>query len=102
MSGSATTHREYHHDCSLRTELFTYRNDLVAPGYVAHDAAADPASLLDTTVAVDSGGVIREIAVTWGTWTYTVTYSGLGSTAAPTAPENATPLRELRHVAPRP
>jgi hypothetical protein len=67
-------------------------------GYVAHDAAADPASLLDTTVTVDSGGLIRELAVTWGTWTYTVTYSGLGSTAAPVAPENAKTLRELRHL----
>jgi hypothetical protein len=71
-------------------------------GYVAHDAAADPASLLDTTVTVDSSGVIREIAVTWGTWAYTVTYSGLGSTPAPTAPADAKSLRELRRVAPHP
>ncbi|MBO0825117.1 MAG: hypothetical protein J2P27_14900, partial [Actinobacteria bacterium] len=49
-------------------------------GYVAHDAAADPASLLHTAVTVGSDGVIRDIAVTWGTWTYTVTYSDLGST----------------------
>jgi len=70
-------------------------------GYVAHDAAADPASLLDTTVTVDADGVIREIAVTWGTWTYTVTYSGLGSTAAPVAPAKAKSIRELRHLAPQ-
>jgi hypothetical protein len=67
-------------------------------GYVAHDAAADPASLLDTTVTVGADGFIREIAVTWGTWTYTVTYSQLGSTPALVAPANAKSLRELRHL----
>jgi hypothetical protein len=61
-------------------------------GYVAHDQAADPGSLLDTAVTVGSEGVVREIAVTWGTWTYTVSYSGLGSTPAPVAPANARPL----------
>jgi hypothetical protein len=35
-------------------------------GYVAHDAAADPRSLLDTAVTAGPDGVIREIAVTWG------------------------------------
>jgi hypothetical protein len=35
-------------------------------GYVAHDEAADPAAPLDTQVTV-TDGVIREIAVTWGT-----------------------------------
>jgi hypothetical protein len=65
-------------------------------GYVAHDAAADTASLLDTAVTVGADDVIREIAVTWGTWIYTVTYSGLGSTPAPVAPANATSLREER------
>jgi hypothetical protein len=69
-------------------------------GYVAHDAAADPASLLDTAITVGADGVIREIAVTWDTWTYIVTYSQLGSTAALVAPANATSLRELRHLAP--
>jgi hypothetical protein len=47
-------------------------------GYVAHGAAADPSSLLHTAVTVGSDGVIREIAVMWGTWTYTVAYSDLG------------------------
>lgn len=65
-------------------------------GYVAHDAAADPRSLLDAAVTVGAGGVIREIAVTWGTWTYTVTYSDLGSTPALVAPANARSLREQR------
>jgi hypothetical protein len=68
-------------------------------GYVAHDEAADPDALLDAAVTVGANGVIREIAVTWGTgasaWTYKVTYSGLGETPALVAPENARPLREL-------
>jgi hypothetical protein len=66
-------------------------------GYVAHDEAADPASPLQTAVTVGADGIVREIAVTWGAdasrWVYKVTYSGLGATPAPTAPENARPLR---------
>jgi len=64
-------------------------------GYVAHGAAADPASLLHTAVTVGSNGVIREIAVTWGTWTYTVAYSDLGSTPPLVAPANAKSLRDV-------
>jgi hypothetical protein len=64
-------------------------------GYVAHDEAADPATLLDTAVTVGPEGIVRELAVSWGTWTYTVTYSKLGSTGALQAPRNpARPLRE--------
>jgi hypothetical protein len=40
----------------------------------------------------------REIAVTWGTWTYIVTYSDLGSTLQLVAPANAKSLRERRHL----
>jgi hypothetical protein len=61
-------------------------------GFVAHDEAGDPASLLDTAVTVGADGVVRQIAVRWGTWTYTVTYSSLGATAAPEVPKNAKPL----------
>jgi hypothetical protein len=65
-------------------------------GYVAHDEAADPTAALDAAVTVGADGIIREIAVTWGTtasaWTYTVTYSGLGTTPAPVAPVNARDL----------
>jgi hypothetical protein len=68
-------------------------------GYVAHDQAADPDAPLDAAVTVGRDGVIREIAVRWGSgasaWTYTVAYSRLGDTPAPVAPENARPLREL-------
>lgn len=53
-------------------------------GYVAHDEAANPPALLDTAVTVGADGIVRKLAVTWGTsasaWTYTVTYSGLGAT----------------------
>jgi hypothetical protein len=65
-------------------------------GYVAHDEAANPAALLDVVVTVGADGIVRKIVVTWGTsasaWTYTVTYSELGTTAAPVAPANARPF----------
>jgi hypothetical protein len=69
-------------------------------GYVAHDEAENPRALLDTAVTVGPDGVVREIAVTWGTWRYTVTYSDLGATEAPVAPANARDL--LRDRLPRP
>jgi hypothetical protein len=67
-------------------------------GYVAHDKAANPAALLDTNVTVGADGIVREILVAWGTWKYEVTYTKLGSTAAPQAPANAVPLREWRKL----
>jgi hypothetical protein len=72
-------------------------------GYVAHDEAADPAAPLHAAVTVGADGIVREITVTWGTgasaWTYTVSYSGLGTTPAPATPENAPPLRERLRAA---
>ena len=65
-------------------------------GYVAHDQASDPASRLDTAVTVGADGIVREIVVTWGTWTYAVAYEALGATPPPVAPENARPLRPRR------
>jgi hypothetical protein len=69
-------------------------------GYVAHDEAADPASPLDVAVTVGADGVVRRIEVTWGAspsaWSYTVTYSQLGATPGPVAPENARPLLKDR------
>ena len=66
-------------------------------GYVAHDEAANAAAPLRTAVTVGADGVVRELALTWGSgdsvWRYTVTYSGLGATPAPVAPANAEPLR---------
>jgi hypothetical protein len=67
-------------------------------GYVAHDEAANPAAPLDVVVTVGADGIVRKVVVTWGTsasaWTYTVTYSKLGTTPAPVAPKNPRPLRE--------
>lgn len=63
-------------------------------GYVAHDEAANPATLLETAVTVGPDGLVREIAVTWGSWRYTVKYSSLGTAPALVAPANARPLRE--------
>lgn len=76
----------------------SYGSDIVAycVRLCRHDQAADPAAPLNASVTVGADGVVREIAVTWGTWTYTVAYSRLGATPAPVAPENATPLRRLR------
>jgi hypothetical protein len=45
-------------------------------------------------LSVGANGAVREITVSWGSWRYTVTYSNLGTTAAPTAPANPRPLRE--------
>ena len=66
-------------------------------GYVAHGEAADPVARLDAAITVGADGVVREIAVTWGTpsspaWSYTVTYGDLGATPPPSAPESAQPL----------
>jgi hypothetical protein len=75
-------------------------------GYVAHDEAADPASPLDVAVTVGADGLVRSIAVSWGpgasAWTYTVTYSDLGTTPAIAAPANARPLRDRWPAAPAP
>lgn len=69
-------------------------------GYVAHDEAADPASPLDVAVTVGADGVVRRIEVTLGAspsaWSYTVTYSQLGATPGPAAPENVRPLLKDR------
>jgi hypothetical protein len=70
-------------------------------GYVANDEASDPNAQLDVAVTVSEDDVVHEIAVAWGVWTYTVTYSGLDATAAPKAPENARPLSEWRKLLPR-
>jgi hypothetical protein len=71
-------------------------------GYAAHDQAANPANRLQTSVTVGPEGVVREIAVTWGAWTYTVTYSRLGETAAPKAPANARDLLRERRIPAKP
>ena len=59
--------------------------------YRAHEGY----SALRRAIELGPEGVIREIAVTWGTWTYTVTYSNLGSTPPLVAPADAKPLRRM-------
>jgi hypothetical protein len=58
-------------------------------GYVAHDEAADPTALLRAEITIGQDGIVRELAVSWGTWRYTVSYSGLGATPPPVAPADA-------------
>lgn len=65
-------------------------------GYVAHDEASDPGNLLQAAVTVSADGVVREIAVSWGTWLYSVAYSELGTTPAVEAPANARSLLQDR------
>jgi hypothetical protein len=65
-------------------------------GYVAHDEAADASSPLDVAVTVGSDRFLRRIDVRWGTWTYTVSYRGLGTTPAPRAPTSARPFPDRR------
>jgi hypothetical protein len=61
-------------------------------GYVAHDDAANAGARLDVAVTVGPDRVLRRIAVSWGTWNYTVSYSRLGTTAALSAPKDARPF----------
>jgi hypothetical protein len=65
-------------------------------GYVAHDEAADPAAPLDVAITVGADGLIDRLEVAWGgggsVWTYTVTYSDLGTTEPILAPEGAQPF----------
>ena len=74
-------------------------------GHPAHGAAADPTAALDAAVTVGADGIVREIAVMWGSgasaWTYTVSYRRLGATAPIVAPANALSLQRLRSEAVR-
>jgi hypothetical protein len=65
-------------------------------GYVAHDEAANPEALLDVAVTVGPEGVVREIAVSWGSWIYRVAYSELGATGEIEAPANTRSLLRER------
>jgi hypothetical protein len=63
-------------------------------GYVAHDAAADPASLIDVSITVGADGTIGEILATWGggsPWSYRLSFSDLGTTAPLERPSSFTP-----------
>jgi hypothetical protein len=69
-------------------------------GYVAHDEAADPRAPLEVDLTVGGEGLVRRIAVRWGTtasaWTYTVDYGRLGASPPIPAPQDAAPLRRGR------
>jgi hypothetical protein len=68
-------------------------------GYVAHDAAANPASLIDVSITVGADRTIGEILATWGggsSWSYRLSFSDLGSTAPPEKPANFTPCTRCR------
>jgi hypothetical protein len=68
-------------------------------GHVAHDAAANPASLIDVSITVGADRTIGEILATWGggsSWSYRLSFSDLGSTAPPEKPANFTPCTRCR------
>jgi hypothetical protein len=70
-------------------------------GYVAHDDAEDPAAPVAISITVRAEGTIAEIHASWGgasSWSYRLTISDLGSTPAPTAPENARQLCVVRGI----
>jgi hypothetical protein len=63
-------------------------------GNIAHDAASNPASLIDISIAVGPDGTISELSANWGgesSWTYRLTFSDLGSTAPLEKPANVKP-----------
>ena len=59
-------------------------------GSVAQDEASDPAAPIEVAITVGADGLIRRLQADWGgggsVWTYSVTYSDLGSTARIIAP----------------
>jgi hypothetical protein len=65
-------------------------------GYVAHEEASNSDALIQADVTVGADGVVRGIAVSWGTWLYTVAYDQLGTTPPIKAPANAQSLPEMR------
>jgi hypothetical protein len=70
-------------------------------GYVAHDDAANPDTPVDVSITVRADGTIEEIHATWGgasSWSYRLSFSDLGSTPAPTAPQGARRLCAERHI----
>ena len=65
---------------------------VLAFGYVAHGAAADAAARVDVAMTVGADGIVRQLAVSWPGWRYTVAYTKLGATPPPAAPQNAAPF----------
>jgi hypothetical protein len=70
-------------------------------GYVAHDDASNPAALVEMHITVGPDDAIREIHANWGgasSWSYRLSFSGLGSTPAPTVPDTVESLCVLRGI----
>ena len=64
-------------------------------GYVAHDDASNPAAPVEVRITVEADDAIQEIHATWGgasSWSNRLSFSGLGSTPAPTMPDNVESL----------
>jgi hypothetical protein len=63
-------------------------------GFVAQDEASDPDSLIDVSISVGDDGLIEEIHATWGgqaSWSYRLSFSGLGTTDSVEKPTNVEP-----------
>ena len=70
-------------------------------GYVAHDDASNPAAPIEVRITVGADEAIQEIHATRGgasSWSYLLSFSGLGSTPAPTVPDNVESLCVLRGI----
>jgi hypothetical protein len=70
-------------------------------GYVAHDDASNPAAPVEMRITVGADDAIQEIHATWGgasSWSYRLSFSGLGSTPAPTVPDNVESVCVLRGI----
>jgi hypothetical protein len=68
-------------------------------GYVANDAASNPASPVDVSITAGPDHLVRNITARWGggsAWTYTVTFSDLGTAPQVEAPANAKSLEDIR------
>ena len=64
-------------------------------GYVAHDDASHPEAPVEVRITVGADEAIQEIHATWGgasSWSYRLSFSDLGSTPAPTVPDNVRSL----------
>jgi DNA-directed RNA polymerase specialized sigma24 family protein len=70
-------------------------------GYVAQDDASNPAARIEVRITVGADKAIQEIRATWSgasSWSYRLSFSGLGSTPAPTVPDNVESLCVLRGI----
>ncbi len=74
-------------------------------GYVAHDQASNPSSMIAVSITVGADETIQVISATWGgvsDWTYNLRFDDLGSASELAAPVNARPLPVCRLAPERP